>query len=427
MTSNQDILAFLKSEKETRAKEREEDMMKISEMIRVGVREEVKEALKPVDTRLGLQEQTTQTLASQVQTLMTEMTTLKEDVKNIADFPALPAPATTPTQSFSQPSAQSSGSDPFPSDESDRQKALDLLELCRRTVSLHPLQQADIDFESKRGAKDLTEAKLWAVQTFFRYEMNIKSHVLATFSIENIFSPEGQDMDTVYVTFSSITEANTVFSYTKNMRKEVTVGIFVPNEWKARFIALNNLAYKLRNPEPGQLKYSTRIKWGQSDLVLYRKEPGTKHWSLVNIQVPLPPVDMCAVGNTRMSPAPGRQFKRQRSQDSDSEVKKTRSVRHRPGAGSDSEEGEHGTEQGDGDSDNLGQAEHEHLHVVGGVAQPPEGQAQQDLGRVVGEESYCPASPAPLHKSKTLTSSIQESPIFKKTKSSAYRMNPLVL
>ena len=116
-------------------------MIKISEMIRSGVREEVKEALKPVDTRLGLQEQTTQKLASQVQTLMTDMTTLKEEVKNIADFPALPVPVTTPTQSYSQSSAQSSVSDPLPSDESDRQKALDLLELCRRTVSLHPLQQ----------------------------------------------------------------------------------------------------------------------------------------------------------------------------------------------------------------------------------------------------------------------------------------------
>ena len=108
-------------------------------------------------------------------------------------------------------------------------------------------------------------------------------------------------------------------------------------------------------------------------------------------------------------------------------MKKSRSVRHRPGAGSDQEEeaGDHGGEQGYGDSDSLGRAEQ--LYVVGGVAQPPEGQAQQDLGRVIGEESYCPASPAPLHKSKTLTSSIPDSPIFKKTKSSSYRMNPLVL
>ena len=419
MTSNQDILAFLKSEKEARAKEREEDMIKISEMIRVGVREEVKEALRPVESRLGVQEKTTQELTSQVQTLMTEVTTLKEEIKSTSDFPKLP---TATPQSSSQSAIQQSDTplaDFLPSDEYDRQKALDLLEHCRRTVSLHPFQQSDIDFESKRGAKDLNEAKLWAVQTFLRYEMNIKSDVLATFSIENIFSSEVDNSDTVYVTFSSITEANTVYSYTKNMRRQVTVGIFVPNEWKARFIAFNNLAYRLRNPNNGQPKYSTRIKWGQNDLALYKKEQGTKHWALVSIQDPLPHVDMCAVGNTRMSPAPGRQSKRQRSQDSDS-GEKSRSVRHRPGPFSDPQAGEDVQVVGD-------ESQAEQVHVVGGVAQLPEGQAQQDLGRVVGEESYCPASPAPLHKSKTISSSLQESPIFKKTKSSSYRMNPLVL
>ena len=84
--------------------------------------------------------------------------------------------------------------------------------------------------------------------------MNIKSHILATFSIDNIFTPDGEDRDTVYVTFSSITEANTVYSFTKNMRKQVTVGIFVPNEWRARFTAINNFAYGLRKPPPSEKK-----------------------------------------------------------------------------------------------------------------------------------------------------------------------------
>ena len=67
MTSNQDILSFLRSEKETRekekeqekacrAKERDEDMNKIAVMIRDGVREEVRGALQPIEDRLGKQE-----------------------------------------------------------------------------------------------------------------------------------------------------------------------------------------------------------------------------------------------------------------------------------------------------------------------------------------------------------------------------------
>ena len=130
--------------------------------------------------------------------------------------------------------AQPSLSDHLPREENDRKKALELLELGRRTVSLHPFQKRDIEFEVKRGAKDETEAKLWAVQTYFRYEMNIKSHVLATFSIDNIFTPATENYDTIYVTFSTTTEANTVLSYTKNMRKAASVGIYVPKEWQER-------------------------------------------------------------------------------------------------------------------------------------------------------------------------------------------------
>ena len=66
----------------------------------------------------------------------------------------------------------------LPSDAGERRKALDLLDLGRRTVSLHPFKQSDIDYELKRGANDPNEAKLWAVQTYLRYEMNIKSHVV---------------------------------------------------------------------------------------------------------------------------------------------------------------------------------------------------------------------------------------------------------
>ena len=320
-------------------------------------------------------------------------------------------------------------SDGLPSDESSRKAALDILDLCRRTVSLHPFSQADIDFESRRGASDTTEAKLWAVQTFFRYEMNIKSHVLASFSIENIFFPESEPKDTVYVTFTSITEANTVYSYTKNMRRAVTVGIFVPNEWRARFKAINSFAYELRKPPSGQPRYNTRIKWGQNDLVLYSKEPGTMHWSIVSIPVPLPPVDMCAVGIPRMSPAPGRQTKRQRSLNSgsgsDTEGDNSRRVRQKPGVDSELVQGEAVDVQG------AGAVTHDNTAVEpyqarGDCEQQHAGQLHQDLGRVTSEESYCPASPAPFQKSKALTSSIQESPIFKKTKSSSYRTNPLI-
>ena len=305
----------------------------------------------------------------------------------------------------------------LPRDESERKKTLDLLDLGRRTVSLHPFKQSDFDFEANRGAKDPNEAKLWAVQTYLRYEMNIKSNVLATFTIEDIFTQAKESFDTVYVTFSSITEANTVYSYTKNMRREVTVGIFVPAEWQVRLKAINSVAYGLRYPQSGQAKLNTRIKWGQSDLVLHKKAPGTRHWSVFNVCTPLPHVDMCAVETPRMSPAPGRQGR---------DTKRLRPN----GSGSDS----------DADNSELSRRRVRSKSVRdidNGVPVPslapedqlqvPAGAAPQDPGKVIAEESYCPSSPAPVKKPQTLPASSLESPIFKKAQSSSFRMNPLVL
>ena len=227
--------------------------------------------IEKVSERQDIMEDDQKVVKKQIENIQEQMKEIKSlalsqtaasSNKNSVSYATMAAAPPSQTH-LSQPTVPSFNySDGLPSDESSRKAALDILDLCRRTVSLHPFSQADVDFESRRGASDVTEAKLWAVQTFLRYEMNIKSHVLASFSIENISFPESSEpKDTVYVTFTSITEANTVYSYTKNMRKAVTVGIFVPNEWRARFKAVNSFAYGLRKPPTGQTRYNTRIKW----------------------------------------------------------------------------------------------------------------------------------------------------------------------
>ena len=101
MAYNQDILAFLRSDKEARdkekvqeteirARERDQDMAKLAEMIRTGVRDEVKLAIQPVEDRIGKQEETSQGLTVQIQTLMTEMITMKDEIKIIKEYPPLP-------------------------------------------------------------------------------------------------------------------------------------------------------------------------------------------------------------------------------------------------------------------------------------------------------------------------------------------------
>ena len=100
MASNQDILAFLQSDQEARIKEkrkrsqekkRQEDMIRILDMLKSGVKKEVMAAMQPAEDRLAQQEKVIGELSRQLNTIMEEMENLKESTKYLTDFPALPA------------------------------------------------------------------------------------------------------------------------------------------------------------------------------------------------------------------------------------------------------------------------------------------------------------------------------------------------
>ena len=149
--------------------------------------------------------------------------------------------------------------------------------------------------------------------------------------------------------------------------------------------------------------------------MLHKKEPGTKFWTVVISPSLLPAVDLSAVANPRMSPAPGRQEREsgKRSRSTGSETgsssgrERSRSVRSRLGS---QDEAEHGTDGGQGQ-----------VEVVEAIA-------LSDPGSFIHEESYCPRTPAPVKSRENIFSQPQQaSPIFKKVQSSAPRMNPLLL
>ena len=105
MTSNQDILAFLKAAEDARAKEKEDDKVtrgrerqedrdNIVKMIKIGIQKEVREALQEVEQRLGQQEQVNQELEKQVNLLVKEIETLKEAAVNNQQSNLFPAVTT---------------------------------------------------------------------------------------------------------------------------------------------------------------------------------------------------------------------------------------------------------------------------------------------------------------------------------------------
>ena len=160
MSTNQDILAFLReekearekekeSEKQTRAKERAEDMTKIAEMIRAGVRDEVQTCIKPVENRLAAQEGALEVLGKQVRTLMSEISALKEEVQQIRDFPAIPPPTqpsggigmnTSSTAVETGLDSSRATNDRNRGSEFDK-KVVDICEKARRIIGLTPIDR----------------------------------------------------------------------------------------------------------------------------------------------------------------------------------------------------------------------------------------------------------------------------------------------
>ena len=213
MTSNQDILAFLKSEKEARekeklqeaeirAKEREQDMAKIAKMISLGVRDEVKAAVEPVKERLDDQEKTCQGLGTQIQNLMTELAGLKGEVQTIKDFPNLSVAGASVTRSCSMTTGgdricdkkvievdidttESEGND-----NDDRRKVLEICSRARRIIGFQPIEPRMIELQKVAyGAKDTEEAMIMEIKSYLKCEMKVRPHDIEKLEIVRIFPP----------------------------------------------------------------------------------------------------------------------------------------------------------------------------------------------------------------------------------------------
>ena len=259
MTSNDDLMKFLERMEEKREKEKLELVERMEDM-----KKEVKGAVKSVSDRQDKMEVEQEHIKNDIGVLKSQM----EEIKKLVQEPVVQSqgeqhhqegtqqhqlhvePGTKSYSKVVEFSAQKKLLEYLPSEVSERQKALDLLDLGRRTVSLHPLQLKDCELEIKRGAKDQNEAKLWAAQTYLRYEMNIKSHILATFTIEDIFVLS-ESYDTMYVTFSSSTEANT--ENIQQMRKETWKNMVRTAIQQKTFKKLENM--KLTHSKVKNLKY----------------------------------------------------------------------------------------------------------------------------------------------------------------------------
>ena len=329
MTTNLDIMSFLKAaqdthakekeeDREIRARERQEDMDHILAVIQRGVQKEVRAAIKPLENRLEEHEQANQELSKQFNSVLREIDLLKETVKTQQEFPAL-------QKVQSEQSGQGAvgfqwsrigtggrgergGGSGYRRPDSEDDYSVGRQEMCaaaRRVVGFTPIEPRMLELQIQSfGAKDLEEAKILEVKSYLKCEMKMKPSDIEKLDIVRIFSPAKEDWNVLYVEFGSDYQVDMVFSHTRNMvKQEHRVVRWYPRQMYERYRAVESVAYDMRK----RLMLKTRVKIGMNDIELSTREACSTVWRRQVLPDSLPKFEMAGFRPVlASSPPPGR-------------------------------------------------------------------------------------------------------------------------
>ena len=311
--SLEDIMNFMKKDKEERAKEREADKKEIKNMISSGVKKEVEENLQPIKEKQNLLEATQSNMLEKFNEMAETVQDLKTKLYSPSRSTSQGASPSWPTGLVSKPGQ--SGDLPQSSDlEFSDQQVADIISVARRTVGLSKIDIEDLNRMKQPqygGATNEEEAKLLAVQEYLRCELKISQEHIENMKIDNIFTPEKDRDDPQYlnVTFRESSSVSKIYEKTRLMRKESRIINYIPKEFHERWRAISEFDYNIRLDR----KYQTRVKMGWTGLELHKKLRGTGKWERVNLPNNLPPVNLNAslpsparATPTSQSPPPGR-------------------------------------------------------------------------------------------------------------------------
>ena len=381
---------------EIRKRERAEDREEMAKLIDSKLGEKVVEAIAPYKDKVDKVEQVQTEMKEQMGILMEQMKSVKQNPSNV------------PKLLESRPStmAEIVVSDEHRQDRVTHQTTeadlRSIISLSRRTVGLQKIDQNDLmrmRQEQYGGAKTEEEEMNLAVQEFLRLELKLAKTTLENMKIERIFTPVGRENpEWLYVTFSHESSVQKIFDKTRIMRKESRILTYIPKEFHARFEAIRDIGNTLRLEE----QCKTRIKMGHMGLQLHRKDKDSGRWRPVQLPAGLPPIEL-GISPRKPdsgSPAPGRPEqgrveKRNRDSTGSSGNNTPKVARIENGADLENKEVEN--------ADNV----------------------EVDMtGKVVAEESYCPATPAPVRPSPAF---IYNSPIFSKNKANPTRRQSMII
>ena len=301
-----DIMEFMRKEKEDRAKERESDKLEFKNMIRQGVKEEVQNTIKPLQDKQEILESAQADMKGKIGELVKAVKDLKSKVEapsEIAEVAPKPLKKQTLTDQLnilpSEEVSQAEGIDP---------RVAEIIDMARRTVGLCSIDSTDLARMRQAqfgGATTEEEEKEYAVREYLRCELKIRDETADKMEIENIFVPasERDDPKSLNVTFKDYSSVTHIYEKTRIMRKDSRINNYIPRQFNDTLRAISNIDFNIRQDK----QYQTRIKMGLRGLELHKKLRGSRKWEKVTLPSNLPPVNLSSRPvSESSSPPPGR-------------------------------------------------------------------------------------------------------------------------
>ena len=175
----------------------------------------------------------------------------------------------------------------------------------RRVIGLTPIEPRMLELQKRcYGAKSEEEAMMMEVKSYLKCEMKVRPSEIEKLDIVRIFHPAKDDWDVLYVELGSEHQVDSLFSYTKGMKKDNRVVRWIPKQMFARFKAIGHYEYNLRNEE----HVKTRVKIGKFDFELSTREPSSSVWKRRSLPYNLPDIEISLLSRSTLcaSPPPGR-------------------------------------------------------------------------------------------------------------------------
>ena len=180
----------------------------------------------------------------------------------------------------------------MPQEEKVEEKK-ELFRKAATVVGLKPIDKLHVQHIMRRQKEDMkneTEDVQWkaamktAVKMYLNSEMRIKGEDYDKLNIVDIFPPTKEDWKVLYVKLESQEQAQSLYTFTQYMRKNVKddgkpeVQLYVPKQLYSRFMAINHMAFKIREESNKMIR--TRVTLGKDDFVLQQrhKNDASRGW-----------------------------------------------------------------------------------------------------------------------------------------------------